>query len=275
MSLLAYHRLKVAQDRFQCGYADLNAEQQQLVDDLAAKSLALEERVLGSSEAMACEVTTASLDEAVATLQARYESETAFLSALATQHLSRDALQKALQRELQFDTVMQRVTATLEPPSEAELQTYFAQNQQRLQQPEMRTARHILITVNNDYPENSTAAAKTRIEAIWKRLQRRPERFADEALKHSECPTALEGGNLGKVTAKALYPSLATALFSLNTDEMSGPIESPIGWHILQCTQIHSAITPTFDELKPALHRKLDAQKRHQHQRQWLAQLAN
>jgi len=62
-------------------------------------------------------------------------------------------------------------------------------------------------------------------------------KFADLALKHSECPTALQGGVLGIVPRGKLYPELDAVLFSLKVGAVSDIVESEIGFHLLLCKQ--------------------------------------
>jgi hypothetical protein len=50
------------------------------------------------------------------------------------------------------------------------------------------------MAINEDLPENTRAAARSRIDAIPERLLEKPAPFAEQTLKHSECPTALQGG---------------------------------------------------------------------------------
>ncbi|MDD5462304.1 MAG: peptidylprolyl isomerase [Methylococcales bacterium] len=58
------------------------------------------------------------------------------------------------------------------------------------------------------------------------------------ALKHSECPTALQGGVSGIVPRGKLCPELDAALFSIKAGEISEIVESEIGFHLVLCQQI-------------------------------------
>ncbi|MBK7954464.1 MAG: peptidylprolyl isomerase [Candidatus Accumulibacter sp.] len=65
--------------------------------------------------------------------------------------------------------------------------------------------RHILVTIHEQLADNQRQPARDRIEAIRSRLLKEPQRFAEQALKHSECPTAINGGLLGSVPRGQLY----------------------------------------------------------------------
>ena len=71
-----------------------------------------------------------------------------------------------------------------------EIGIYYHLHPEQFVKPEMREAWHILISINPDYPENTRETARTRLEEISAKLQKKPHKFADLALKHSECPTA-------------------------------------------------------------------------------------
>ena len=70
------------------------------------------------------------------------------------------------------------------------------------------------------------------MQEINAKLQKKPYKFAELALKHSECPTALQGGVLGIVPRGKLYPELDAVLFSIKAGEVSEIVESEIGFHL-------------------------------------------
>jgi peptidyl-prolyl cis-trans isomerase C len=110
---------------------------------------------------------------------------------------------------------MQRVGTYAEPITEIDERLFYELHRERFQTPEHRAARHILITVNDDYPENARDAARARIERIAADLKGHIERFGELARRYSECPTATQDGNLGLVRPGQLFPQLDQCLFRL------------------------------------------------------------
>jgi len=104
-----------------------------------------------------------------------------------------------------------------------------------------------LVTLNDDLPDNTRPVAQSRIEAIAARLARDPKRFEEQAMKHSECPSALQGGLLGEVPRGQLYPELDAALFLMQEGEVSAILESPMGLHLLRCESITPAAVLTLE----------------------------
>ena len=104
-------------------------------------------------------------------------------------------------------------------------------------------------------------------------LLEHPERFGELALRHSECPTAMERGRIGYVVAGQLYPELDSALFALRLGELSEVVESPMGLHLLQCLDIQEAEPMPMEQALPLIIERHLQQTRQQQQRLWLKRL--
>lgn len=105
---------------------------------------------------------------------------------------------------------------------------------------EVRT-RHILVGT-----EAEAEAALARIEA--------GEDFAALAFELSlDEATRLEGGDLGYVTAETLSAPLATAAYATPVGEVSQPVESDLGWHIVKVDDRRASPRPAFEDLRPRI----------------------
>jgi len=269
-----YHRLRAAGQRFQVSIEALNAAQRAEVERLAEQTWALESQVLATEEARDTLIPERRLDEALTEVRRRYKDEGEFLEDLALNGLDTSTLRSALQRELIFDAVMTRVGARAEAVGEEEVRRFHAEHAERFQIPERRTARHILITINGDYAENSREAARARIEALADELRARPDTFGRLARRHSECPTAMEDGHLGTLPRGRLYPELDAALFALDAGQISGVLESEVGFHLLWCECIEPARRVDLDQAREQIRTRLEAQRRHDCQKAWIARLS-
>src|ERR1019366_3830824 len=125
----------------------------------------------------------------------------------------------ALERELMVEAILEKVGTQAAKISDMDVELYYQYHPEQFRRPETRLARHILITINETIAENTRVEAGRRIAAIATRLAKDPKRFEEQALKHSECPTALEGGKLGDLPRGKLFPELDKALFELNAGE--------------------------------------------------------
>lgn len=268
-----YYLLKVAHEQYGCAPDELSAEQRGAALRIAARQRQIEEAVLHSPQALGVVIPASLLDDAWARLVARYEDADALLAALAAQGLDVAGMRERLGRELKVEAVLERICADLPEISDTDVSLYYFSHPEQFEQPATRVARHILITVNPDFPENSREAARSRIELIARRLQLKPERFAEQALKHSECPTALQDGLLGTVKRGTLYPELEACLFDLAVGQIGPVVESPLGFHLLRCEASQEARRLTLEEVRPRLRDSLQNRQRKTRQRQWLAGL--
>jgi peptidyl-prolyl cis-trans isomerase C len=272
-----YHLLRAAGERFQVSLWALDAVQRAEVERLARRTFELEDLVLGSAEARGLVIPAAQVEAAVAELRGRYPETDAFGADLERNGLDLETLSGALRRELAFDAVMQRVGSRHAAVDELEDRLFYEVHRERFITPERRTARHILITVNEDYPENRRESAQARIAQLADLLKGpsggRVQRFEAFAREHSECPTALEGGRLGELVPGQLYPALDAALFALGSGEIGGPVESELGLHLLLCERIQPARTLPFAEVQPQIRRGIEERQRRHCQQAWIKSL--
>ena len=141
------------------------------------------------------------------------------------------------------------------------------------QQPERRDTYHILISINEDFPENSRPRALERIQAIADKLARKPHLFEELAGKNSECPTSMRGGRIGQVRRGQLYPSLDEVLFRLRPGQLSGAVESEMGFHLLLCKAIEPPQTLSLKKATPHIRKILAERIRESRRREWIAGL--
>lgn len=93
-------------------------------------------------------------------------------------------------------------------------------------------ARHILLTTSVVF---SDEAAKSQLEALRRQIMSGAISFADAAKKYSEDPgSASLGGELGYAPASRYDPAFAQGLVALRPGQISEPIKSSFGWHLIE-----------------------------------------
>jgi peptidyl-prolyl cis-trans isomerase SurA len=90
--------------------------------------------------------------------------------------------------------------------------------------------RQILVKITSTQPEGE---AKNRIEQLKARLDSGSD-FAELARASSDDPSAAKGGDMGWIYPGDAMPELERALETLETNQVGGPVQSPIGWHLIQ-----------------------------------------
>ncbi|HYQ37500.1 MAG TPA: SurA N-terminal domain-containing protein [Pseudomonas sp.] len=123
---------------------------------------------------------------------------------------------------------------------------------------EQRKASHILLETGDKLNDEQ---AKAKLEELRKRIEQ-GEDFAKLAKEFSKDPgSAANGGDLG-FAGKGVYdPAFESALFALKVGEVSAPVKSEFGWHLIRLDKIQAPKVPTLDSLKPQLEHDLKAQQ--------------
>lgn len=123
---------------------------------------------------------------------------------------------------------------------------------------EQRRAAHILIEVNDKVSE---AQAKAKIEEVQARLAK-GESFEALAKEFSQDPgSANNGGDLGYAGPGVYDPEFEKALYALNKDQVSAPVRTDFGLHLIKLLGVEAPEVPTFASLKDKLTRELKTQQ--------------
>ncbi len=123
---------------------------------------------------------------------------------------------------------------------------------------EQRDAAHILIEVGGDVSEDQ---AKAKIEDLQKRLQKGGD-FAALAKEFSQDPgSASEGGDLGYAGKGVYDPAFEEALYALKKDEVSAPVRTEFGWHLIKLLGVQAPEVPTLASMKEKLETDLKTQR--------------
>ena len=270
---LVYQEFKAAQSLYRKAPRQLSEKERAHVRQVAARQYAIEARVLESEEARGVCVPDATLAAAQREIRGRYQDDADFAADLAANGLTEPGLLEALRRDLAVEAVLERVSSGAARVSDVDLEIFYHLHRDRFMQPERRRARQILITINDRFPENRRAAALTRIREIRDRLRLAPERFAEQAMKHSECPTALQGGFLGEYQLGQMFPELERILFALDAGQVSDVAETHLGFHLLRCDAIVDAKLAPFTQAAPRIREIVQRRRAQHYQRAWVRQL--
>jgi len=121
---------------------------------------------------------------------------------------------------------------------DAAIDEAYAARSAEFNEPEQRTLRQIVLS-----DEDAANRARERL--------RTGDDFVTVAAE--EADTDADALDIGTLTRNQLLPELAEAVFSLPQGEVSQPVESPLGWHLLQVTAIRPARSRTRDEVADEL----------------------
>ncbi|AWT10333.1 peptidylprolyl isomerase [Stutzerimonas frequens] len=140
--------------------------------------------------------------------------------------------------------------------SDEELQALYQKQIANLA--EQRRAAHILIETGAELGDDE---AKAKIDEIAARVKG-GEDFAAVAKEVSQDPgSAKEGGDLGFAGPGVYDPAFEEALYALKEGEVSAPVRSEFGWHIIKLLGVQSPEVPSLESMRPELVRELKAQQ--------------
>jgi nitrogen fixation protein NifM len=267
----SYLTIKVSTELFQLNPQLLSSHQRSEVEARVERLHDLQARILNAPEANEIDVTPKELDQIYQLSVERFPSKDEFYASLKAQSLSEKGLKHALLDEIKCEKIMELVSQDIPPLDPDNAKRYFDKNRLEFSCAKTWEMSQILITINDDYAENIRANALARITKIAKQANSR--NFARLALENSECPSALENGNLGWCEEGKLFPEITNTLYTLSPGQISDPIETEIGFHIVQYQSQKEARVATFEEAWPFLQEKHAARARQFLQKQWISQL--
>lgn len=148
-----------------------------------------------------------------------------------------------------WTTAMQLTGYVKSVATEEHLKAYFNTNRDHFDRVEVKV-RHIVVRVGKNATAVERATAKEKLTALRAEIAAGKLDFAAAAKKHSHCPSAPSGGDLGYILRKGglMDEAFAMAAFALKANELSGVIETEFGLHILQVTDRKPGTPTTYDK---------------------------
>ena len=135
--------------------------------------------------------------------------------------------------------------------SDADIKSYYDQNLKQYSTDEQRRASHILLEVKKGASAADKAAIKAKADELVAQLRKNPGDFAKLAKANSQDPGSKDqGGDLGFFGKGAMLKSFEDAAYKLKQGEISDPVESDFGYHIIQLTGIKAGSVKSLDEVK-------------------------
>ncbi|MGZ5180072.1 MAG: peptidylprolyl isomerase [Ramlibacter sp.] len=152
---------------------------------------------------------------------------------------------------LDLDTVRKGITV-----NEQDLKSYYDQNAASLEE---RRASHILVAVPKDASAADKDKAKARAQALYEQVKKAPDSFAEVAKKNSQDPgSAANGGDLDWFAHGAMTKPFEDAVFSMKKGDISPPVQTEFGWHIIKLADVRSK---SFEQMRPELEAQLVKQQ--------------
>jgi peptidyl-prolyl cis-trans isomerase D len=136
-------------------------------------------------------------------------------------------------------------------PSQVDIQKYYDEHKTQFTAPEERHVSHILVKVDPKASQADKDKAKARAEQILAEVKKNPSSFADVAKKESDdAGTKDSGGDLDWVQKDTFKGELARTIFSMKSGDIAGPVQSDVGYHVVELTGVRGGAPKTLAEVQ-------------------------
>lgn len=145
--------------------------------------------------------------------------------------------------------------------SEEQVKAFYEQNKaDRFTTPEKVEASHILIKVAEDADEAVVETARKEAEAVYEKASK-GEDFAELAKEFSQGPSGPSGGYLGLFERQSMVKPFGDAAFAMNAGEISKPVKTQFGWHVIKVMAKHQAKVEPFEDAAETIRNELEGQE--------------
>lgn len=195
-------------------------------------------------------------------LRFQFGDEAVFEKALENSGLSADELREQVTEHLRARQWIEKQIAPELGVTDEDVQQFYAANRANFQQPPRYRASHILLSAHEQTPPEQVEAKRKAIEALSRRLAKE-KNLAQLATEMSEDEaTKPRGGDLGYFAGARMLPEFFEEVTKLRVGEVSGPFQTPLGFHIVQLTEIKPARQLTLEELRAEIAQMLANENR-------------
>lgn len=174
---------------------------------------------------------------------------------LGLQHLTKADMRQRIQEALQDEAFIE---SRIAPVTEQAAREWYDAHSEELRIPALHRVSHIFLS--RHVPKKPDRSAE--MLDIQRQLQKGAA-FAMAAARHSEdARSKAHGGDLGWLSAARMPGDFMSPVEKLRIGEVSGSVETRLGWHLLLVTERHPARLPTFEETREEILALLDFEQR-------------
>ncbi len=143
--------------------------------------------------------------------------------------------------------------------SDEDVEAYYMNHKKTFESPKTVEARHILFKVDPNASEEEVEAQRAKAVEVLEQYKKGAD-FAALAKKYSEGPTKDSGGYLGAFKKEDMVAPFAEKAFSMKSGEVSDPVKTQFGWHLIKVEKVNAASVRSLDEAKDEIRSKLTAE---------------
>lgn len=195
-------------------------------------------------------------------LRWQFRDEKTWQTILQGAAISRWILRRTVADDLRARAWIEQHIAAQLAPIERESQRYFTAHQAEFQEPLRLRASHLFLAAPDGYPREVIDAQRGLIDLLSKRIAN-GESFPALVAEFSEDDaTKKRAGDLGYFAEERMLPEVFDAAATLQPGQISAPVRSRLGFHLLRLTESRPARALTFEEAQPEIETRIANLKR-------------
>ena len=171
-------------------------------------------------------VSTTDVDAEVSKVVTQVGGPENYKKALDAQGITEEQFRKELEKGAKVNKLVEQACSSVAEPTEDEVAAFYEAHKAEYVEPEQVLCQHILVKGSDD-------KALDKIKEIRERIVSGKSDFAEEAKKHSDCPSGAEGGSLGWFGRGMMVPEFDKVAFEMKRGEVSGVVSTQFGYHII------------------------------------------
>jgi parvulin-like peptidyl-prolyl isomerase len=140
--------------------------------------------------------------------------------------------------------------------SDEDLRRYHSEHPGEFDQPEKLILRHVFKRVPGQASETERQAARAEIESVLERLKGGAD-FDRVAHESSDSESAQHGGQIAPQARGDLPPAVDKVVWGLKVGELSGVVDTPVGFHVFRLESIQAPLKVDFEQARNVIERKL------------------
>jgi parvulin-like peptidyl-prolyl isomerase len=185
-------------------------------------------------------------------------SDKKFQEELKQQGLTEDQARDIIRANLIQEAIYNKVTADVKV-ADKDLRSYYDKNKNQYGTPETRLVRHVLVK------------EKAQADRLYGQLKEPGADWAGIAKRYSQDPGSKDKGGRYTATKGQVVPEFEKAVWSIKTNELTKPVKTQYGWHIIQAlAPIKKGTTTPFPQVKEAIRQQLIQDTKNKEMESWV-----
>jgi parvulin-like peptidyl-prolyl isomerase len=208
---------------------------------------------LVSKQSSGLTVSDQDIERRLDTLKKNFSSQGSFEEELKKTGQNLDQVKANIRAQLQQQQWIESMIADQVRFTPEEVDKFYKDNPERFSLPEMVRASHILLAVRRDGPPETVWEKEKLATSLVERIKK-GESFEELAKQFSDDPTAKQtGGDLDYFSRDRIMPEFADVAFRLQVGEVSAPVRTQFGFHIIKLTDHKLPRTASLEETRPQI----------------------